>query len=92
MRRLVETTLALLLLAGCATGSMRRDLDVSGELPRAIGLGAFAPNCLLFCFVENRTSQGDVQREEILTGEPFVVHDKSSAAVKVKPVPQKPKK
>jgi hypothetical protein len=73
------------LLGACHTGSIRRDLDVSGELPRVIGLGAFAPSCVLFCFVDNHTTQGDVQREEIVTGQPFIVHDKSSAAIKLQP-------
>lgn len=64
MAQLAALALMFALLAGCsgcASGILRRDTDVSGQLPRAIGLGAFAPACLLFCFVENRTAQGDVQ-------------------------------
>lgn len=80
----------LIVISGCASGSMRRDLDVSGEVPRAITLGAFSPSCLFFCFVTNTTTQGDVVREEILEGEPFVVHDKTAADFKVKRKPKKP--
>lgn len=57
-------SLALLVLAGCTTSSMRREMDVSGTLPKLIGLGGFAPSCFMFCFVENKTSQGDVIRED----------------------------
>jgi len=75
------------LLYGCASGAMRRDMDVSGELPRAIGLGAFAPACVLFCFVDNRTSQGNVIPED---PEPATVklHSRTEGKVRVQPVPK----
>ena len=82
----------LLMLAGCASGSMRRDLDVSGELPRALGLGAFAPNCVFLCFPTATVTQGDVVREDIPPGEAYRVIEKTEAQVnqrgfKVKPKP-----
>lgn len=63
--------LALLLaaLAACSTSNSRRDLEFSGSLPRAIGLGAFAPTCLAFCFVSADFTQGDTVREDVLADE-----------------------
>ena len=86
------------LLSGCGTTSMRRDLDVSGELPRALGLGAFAPNCVFLCFPTNTITQGDVVREDIPPGEAYRVIEKTEAQVnlkagrgfKVKPKPLPP--
>ena len=51
--------LLALLLAACSSASLSRDLDVTGTLPSAIGLGAFAPNCIFFCFVTATITQGD---------------------------------
>ncbi len=92
MTRLCAFLASLLALGGCASGSMRRDLDVSGELPRALGLGAFAPNCVFLCFPTNTITQGDVVREDIPPGEAYRVIEKTEAQVnqrgfKVKPKP-----
>lgn len=54
-----------LVLVACGSGpTVKRDLQVEGTLPRAIGLGAFASSCLLFCYVRNDIRQGDVIRED----------------------------
>jgi hypothetical protein len=70
---LVLALLPCMLLAGCSTSNLRRDLDVSGSLPRAIGLGAFTPSCIFLCFPSTTITQGDTLRE--VDGENvFTVH------------------
>ena len=64
MRPATFSLCCCLLLTACSTSSMRREMDVSGTLPKLIGLGGFAPSCFMFCFVENKTTQGDVIRDE----------------------------
>lgn len=49
---------AALIVAGCAAPSYQRSHDMEATLPRAIGLGAFASNCLFFCYVEARFMRG----------------------------------
>jgi hypothetical protein len=68
----VALLFVVVLLVGCGT-TMKRDLEVEGALPRVIGLGAFAPSCLLLCFVTSDTRQGDVIREEIADA-PLTIH------------------
>lgn len=47
-------------LTGCGTtSSYQREHDVEANLPRAQGLGAFAPACLFFCFPTVTFSHGD---------------------------------
>lgn len=81
----------VIVLMGCTSANMRRDLDVSGELPRALGLGAFAPNCLFLCFPANTITQGDVVREDIPPGEAYRVIEKTEAQVSAKGFKVKPK-
>lgn len=72
-----------LVLAGCTTANTRRDLDVTGSLPRAIGLGAFAPTCFFLCFVSAETAQGDTVREKIDTNEaPLTIHGTTATEFK----------
>lgn len=78
----------LIVLAGCASGSLRRDLDVSGDLPRVLTLGSFAPMCLMFCFPTTNVTQGDVVHEDIPDGLPYTVHSHTSGDVKVKTPPK----
>lgn len=47
-----------LVLMGCATTTYDRAQDLSANLPRALGMGAFAPSCFLFCFVNARFERG----------------------------------
>jgi hypothetical protein len=65
--------LAIALLAGCSTSTMKRDVEIQGSLPRLIGLGAFTPLCLFLCFIDSRTTQGDSVAAKIEEGEPLVV-------------------
>ncbi len=58
----------LMLIASCTTTSTRREVDMEGQLPRAITLGAFAPSCFMFCSVQNNTTQGDVTKEDLHPG------------------------
>ena len=59
------TILALAIaLAGCGSSSLRRDNEVQATLPRAIGLGSFAPACIFFCVVHVSFEQGDVFQHE----------------------------
>lgn len=49
MRAAILLSLAL---AACSSGpSIQRSQDVDANLPRAIGLGAFAPTCLFLCYI-----------------------------------------
>lgn len=76
--------LALLLaclLAGCSSANLRRDLDVTGSLPRVIGLGGFAPQCFFLCFVSNEQRQGDVIRDPDVV-ESLTVHDSTEQSLK----------
>jgi len=52
--------LIVLALSGCGTNSLKRDIDVQGSLPRAIGLGAFASTCIIICIVTANFDQGDL--------------------------------
>ena len=61
---LLTLAFALVLVACGTTASSKRDLEVEGTLPRAIGLGAFASSCLFLCYVRAQTTQGDVVRED----------------------------
>ena len=66
MTRITALVLAAaLLLAGCATPTYSQHHEVEASLPRAIGMGAFAPNCLLFCLVHARFTRGDELLEDI---------------------------
>lgn len=47
------------LLAGCSTASSLREHEVSANLPRAQGLGAWTPACIFFCFAESHYVHGD---------------------------------
>lgn len=59
--RLVVAAVLLVLLSACANGPrVQRDTEIDGVLPRVIGLGAFASNCLFLCFVSSTTTQGDL--------------------------------
>ncbi len=87
MTRLCVCLALVLALPACTTASMRREMDVSGTLPKLIGLGGFAPSCFLFCFIENNTTQGDVIRDEA-GPEDFSVRSLTQEDVKVKPKPK----
>lgn len=41
----------IVLAAGCTTSRYDHAAEVQAELPSAIGLGAFASSCFIFCFV-----------------------------------------
>ena len=84
----MTTALPLLLivaLAGCTTASMRRDLDVTGSLPRAIGLGAFAPTCFLLCFTSNEIHQGNVAREDDVVSDDLTMRSSTRRALTAPP-------
>jgi hypothetical protein len=50
----------ILLGGGCgATSSYMREHDVSANLPRAQGLGAFTPACIFLCFATTHFTHGD---------------------------------
>ena len=59
----MRAVLLALLLAGCTQASLRRDMEVEGNLPRMLGFGASAPSCFLFCFVRSSIEQGDSTHE-----------------------------
>lgn len=82
MRTLPAIALVVL-VAGCSTSNSRRDLDVTGSLPQAIGLGAFAPTCFAFCFVSADFTQGDIIRERIT--DEFSVHSTTEQQRKAAP-------
>lgn len=47
-------------LVGCGTtSSYQREHEVSANLPRAQGLGAFVPSCIFFCFATANYTHGD---------------------------------
>ena len=84
----MTTALPLLLivaLAGCTTASMRRDLDVTGSLPRAIGLGAFAPTCFLLCFTSNEIHQGNVAHEDDIARDDLTIRSSTRRELNVPP-------
>jgi hypothetical protein len=60
----MKTLLALLLLAGCAGAGYQQDKEQSAVLPRALGVGATAQSCFLFCIVIATFSQGNVANRE----------------------------
>jgi hypothetical protein len=49
----------LALLAACQSPSLQSETGIKGDLPNALGLGAFASQCLFLCFVSSSFSQGD---------------------------------
>lgn len=49
----------VLVLAGCGTASSLREHEVSANLPRAQGIGAWTPSCIFFCFAEAHYAHGD---------------------------------
>jgi len=50
----------IFMVTGCGTtSSYRRDEDIQANLPRAQGLGAFAPSCVFLCFPTVTFSHGD---------------------------------
>ena len=71
---------AVYLLMGCAgpSSNTRRDLDVTGQLPDAISLGAFAPTCLFFCFITNHATQGDNSKAQPQNIEPIQLHQRNT--------------
>ena len=52
-------TMVLMGLAGCQTSSVLREHEVEASLPRALGLGAFATNCVFLCFPTTTFTHGD---------------------------------
>jgi hypothetical protein len=60
------------MLAGCgATSDYKRATDIEADMPRAMGLGAFAPSCIFFCFTETHFTHGD---DTVLPHESAIVY------------------
>jgi hypothetical protein len=83
--------LFLLALAGCSTSSSLREHDMEANLPRALGLGAFAPSCFMFCFPTVTFSHGDDSIDPNATA--ALMRSKSLAESATKPpsITKKPK-
>ena len=64
-----------LVLAGCgATSDYKRATEIEAQIPRALGLGAFAPSCVFLCFTTAKFTHGD----ESAPAEPGALSGKSS--------------
>ena len=48
----------VLMVTACGTQSYARGEDLRANLPRGIGLGAFAPGCIFICVVTANFSHG----------------------------------
>lgn len=90
MRVACSFLLPLVLLTGCTSANMRRDLDVTGEIPRALTLGAFAPTCFFLCFPTTTATQGSVVHEP-LEPKPLVIRDRTTQGIQSGHVPTPPK-
>lgn len=58
----MKTAAAILatLLAGCGTNSSyMREHELTANLPRAQGIGAFSPQCIFICITEAHFTHGD---------------------------------
>lgn len=83
--------LLLLALAGCGTTSSLRNVEMEASLPRALGMGAFTPSCIMFCFPTVSFAHGDDSIDPNATA--ALMRSKSLAETAVKPpsISRKPK-
>ena len=85
-----------LMLTGCgATSDYKRASEVEADMPRAMGLGTFAPSCIMFCTVTTDFTHGDdtliPDKGGIITGTSSVErHQKTLQMKKPKPPKQPP--
>lgn len=72
-----------LALSGCATNRYERSHELDANLPRALGMGAFAPTCLFFCLVNAEFTRGG---DENITAQPGDgdVHSKAKTSIEIK--------
>lgn len=62
----VVVVAVLAVMSGCTTTRLTRDMEMQADQPRALGLGAFAGNCIFMCFISaefTQTEQGGVDRD-----------------------------
>jgi hypothetical protein len=75
---LLAAVLAPMLLPACGVmPGVKSDAAFTGNLPRALGVGAFASQCFLLCFVSAEFTQGDTVPVDVLEGD-AVRHSRSS--------------
>lgn len=78
-------------LSGCATPSYERSHELDANLPRALGMGAFAPTCFFLCLVHAAFTRGG---DENVNGAPDPeagrVQSTGSSSIQLKPGAIKP--
>jgi hypothetical protein len=76
---LTATVVAVILVTACGVlPGVKSDAAFTGNLPRALGVGAFASQCFLLCFVSAEFTQGDTVPVDVLEGD-AVRHSRSSS-------------